>query len=343
MDRKNEEHLRMLLMSRYADNERGWRETQNKIDKTKRAKIVRWRVAASSVAAVAILFLFIFIPRNSTLDSISVVSADPGRNQAMLIMSDGSKVTLTDSSDIKITDVAGAKISVIAGKSINYESESIKAKNIRPATNTIIVPRAGTYSVTLSDGTKVWINSESELSYPVSFSCAKREVTLKGEAYFQVAHDREKPFVVNCNGNSVKVTGTEFNVEFYEEGRMVTTLINGGVTLFSSTGSAALKPGMQGVVSHNEITTFNVNPQLFTSWKDGLFEFDNLTLGEIVKRLSRWYDVEFTFNDKNLANNTFTATFPKDENLSFIVELIEKISSARFAFVEGKVVVSTKK
>lgn len=342
MEIKNEEQLKMALMSRHADVERGWKETQSKILRSNRNRLFRRGVSAvAAVAAVAILTIFIFSPGNDLPQNISVISAEPGRNQAMLIMSDGSKVTLTDSSDIKITDVSGASISVVEGKTINYENTNIVKS--QSAINTIVVPRAGIYSLTLSDGTKVWINSESKLSYPVAFNGEKREVTLSGEAYFEVAHNKNHPFIVHCNGNRVEVTGTEFNTEAYEGGKTTTTLVSGGVVLTGNSGSVILTLGMQGIISGNEISTLSVNANQFSSWKDGLFEFDNITLGDIVMKLSRWYDVDFVFEDASLANFTFTATFPKNENLSFIVKLIERISSAQFSLTDGKVVVSSKK
>ena len=330
----------MVIMNHHADPERGWEQTQLKILRAQRAKRARFWGAAASVAAILIISFFIFNPQMTVVDNSNLVSANPGKNQAVLIMSDGSKVSLSDSSDLKLTDVSGAEISIEDGKNIQYKNVPADLEKI--AINTIVVPRAGIYSVTLSDGTKVWINSESKISYPVAFSGEKREVTLSGEAYFEVAHDRNHPFIVNCNGNSVTVTGTEFNVESYDYKRTITTLVKGGVILSGSSGSVNLTPGMQGIIANKEISTLNVNAQQYSSWKDGFFEFDNMALGEMVAKLSRWYDVEFEFSNKELANLTFTATFPKEENLSFIVKLIERISSARFVTSNDKVVVYPK-
>jgi len=340
MENNTYKHLKMVIMNHHADLERGWEQTQLKILRAQRAKRARFWGAAASVAAILIISFFIFNPQNNVVDNSNLVSANPGKNQAVLIMSDGSKVSLSDSSDLKLTDVSGAEISIEDGKNIQYKNVPADLEKI--AINTIVVPRAGIYSVTLSDGTKVWINSESKISYPVSFSGEKREVTLSGEAYFEVAHDRNHPFIVNCNGNSVTVTGTEFNVESYDYKRTITTLVKGGVILSGSSGSVNLTPGMQGIIANNEISTLNVNAQQYSSWKDGFFEFDNMTLGEMVVKLSRWYDVEFEFSNEELANLTFTATFPKEENLSFIVKLIERISSARFVTSNDKVVVYPK-
>lgn len=333
------DRIRMVIMSRKADETRGWEETQRKIYQLQRRKRVRFWSAAASVAAVAIVAMFVFYPHQKGGTSIHAVSADPGRNQAVLIMSDGSSVSLSDSSNIKLKDASGAEISVENGKSISYGNTYGKSEKI--SINTIVVPRSGMYSVTLSDETKVWINSESRLSYPVRFNSDKREVTLSGEAYFEVAKDNKHPFVVNCNGNKVVVTGTQFNVNSYDQDRTVTTLIEGSVIFSGLSGSMSMTPGMQATISTEGISVKMVEPALFASWKDGFFEFNNMSLGEIVKILSRWYDVNFEFSNPQIAGVTFTATFPKDENLSFIITLLERISSARFTPSGDKVVVSS--
>ncbi|MCK9304699.1 MAG: FecR domain-containing protein [Bacteroidales bacterium] len=331
--------IRMVIMSRKADETRGWEETQNKIYQLRKKRKVRFWSAAASVAAVAIISLFVFYPNQKDITSLHAVNADPGKNQAVLIMSDGSSVSLTDSSDTKLVDASGAEISVEKGKNISYGNSLTKSEKI--SINTIVVPRSGFYSVTLSDETKVWINSESRFSYPVRFNGDKREVTLSGEAYFEVAKDNKHPFVVNCNGNKVVVTGTRFNLNSYDQDRTVTTLIEGSVIFSGLSGSMPMTPGMQATISTEGISVKMVEPAPFASWKDGFFEFNDLSLGEIVKILSRWYDVDFEFSNPQIAGVTFTATFPKDENLSFIITLLERISSARFAPSGDKVVVSS--
>jgi len=333
--------IRMVTMSRQADARGGWEKTRRKIYQVQRMKRLRlWSVAAS-VAAVAIVSLFVFNPQQKSNVDRLVVSADPGKRQAVLIMSDGSSVSLSDSSNLKLVDVSGAEISIENGKNISYKNSPLNDETV--SINTIAVPRAGIYSVTLSDGTKVWINSESRLSYPVSFRGDKREVTLSGEAFFEVAEDKKHPFTVNCNGHTVTVTGTQFNVNSYDQERTVTTLIQGSVIFSSPSGSIAMTPGMQATGTPEGMSTQMVNPSLYASWKEGIFEFDNMNLKEIAKILSRWYNVEFEFSDLDIANITFTASFPKDENLSFIIKLIERISSARFVSAGDKVVVCSQK
>lgn len=339
MDNRSEERLRMILMNQFADKQKGWEKTQLKIAKSKRTARLRLISAAASIAALIILSLFVFAPFDDINGDICLISAEPGKSQAMLIMSDGRVISLNDSSNVSITDASGAEISISEGKSIKYENTGNERADT--ASNSIIVPRAGLYSITLSDGTKVWINSKSRLSYPVAFSDSKREVSLWGEAYFEVAHNPQKPFVVVCNNTTISVTGTEFNVESYTQGNTITTLVNGGVSLSRGGKTVSLSKGMQGVATDSCITTNHVNVNEYISWKSGYFEFDNTTLAEITARLSRWYDVEFDFKDPTLMALTFSATFPMEENLSFIVQLIEKISSARFTPGEDKIVVSS--
>ncbi len=328
----------MILMSQFANKEKGWLATQSKILREKRSRKYKFITGAASIAAIVILSMFIFAPYNSKNET--VVTAEPGKNQAMLIMSDGKTISLADTSNL-LLDVSGTKVSIEDGKNIKYEV--IEEEKVDTSHNTIIVPRAGFYSLTLSDGTKVWINSESSLTYPVNFSGNIRGVTLSGEAYFEVAHNPDKPFIVKCGQSSVTVTGTEFNIDAYNEDKTVTTLVTGGVVLERGSFSAKLTKGMQGNASDEGIKTAFVNVNEHISWKDGVFEFDNTTLEQITTKLSRWYDVEFVHLDTNTKNLTFTATFPKEENLSFIVQLLEKISPARFSVEDGKIVVSSSK
>ncbi len=339
MENRSEERLRMILMNQFANRQKGWEKTQLKIAKSKRSARIRMITSAASIAALIILSLFIFNPLDYKNRDTCLITAEPGKNQAQLIMSDGKTIPLNDSSNISITDASGAEILISEGKSIKYKATNQEKADT--ALNTIIVPRAGFYSITLSDGTNVWINSESRLSYPVTFSDTKREVALWGEAYFEVAHNPQKPFVVVCNNTTIAVTGTEFNVESYKQGNTITTLVNGGVLLSRGGKTVSLSKGMQGVATDDGITTNHVDVNEYISWKNGYFEFDNTTLAQITARLSRWYDVEFEFDDPNLMALTFSATFPMDENLSFIVQLIEKISSARFTPKEGKIVVNS--
>ncbi len=341
MDKNSEERLRMILMSQFANKEKGWLSTQAKITKERRNRKYTFIAGAASIAAIMILSIIIFAPYNPKPRTETVISAEPGKYQAVLIMSDGESISLADSSNLHLRDVSGTKISIEDGKKIKYEV--IEKEAADTSRNTIIVPRAGFYSLTLSDGTQVWINSESSLTYPVNFSGKIREVTLTGEAYFEVAHNPDKPFIVNCHQSSITVTGTEFNIDAYNQDRTVTTLVNGGVILKRGSFSAILKKGMQGYVSNEGIKTEFVNVNEYTSWKDGIFEFENTTLEQITTRLSRWYDVEFDYQDTNTKNLTFTATFPKEENLSLIIQIIEKISPARFSIKDGKIVVNSTK
>jgi hypothetical protein len=332
----------MVLMSRRADNQKGWEKTQEKIAGINRKRRYNFVLATASAAAILLMFFFLYQPDSGNKnDRTAVVSAEPGKNRATLIMSDGRKVDLTDSTNTIVKDASGAKIKIDKGKKIDYKNSATASEN--PVINTIMIPRSGTFKVVLSDGTQVYINSESSLSYPVAFSGEKRAVTLKGEAFFKVAEDKRHPFVVQCDGNYITVTGTEFNVNSYDAGKTVTTLISGGVLLSNNSGTATLVPGLQGTMTTSGITLLRVDPSVYSSWVDGKFEFDNIELGEMLRILSRWYDVDFEFTDNDISKLTFTASFPKNENLSFIVNLIERISSARFVQEGAKVIVKKEK
>lgn len=157
---------------------------------------------------------------------------------------------------------------------------------------------------------------------------------LAGEAYFEVAANAERPFRVIYDNREVVVTGTKFNVSTYT-GELCVTLTEGVVSVANGRHQQRLQPGQQAVVSDEEIRVQQVETALFTAWVEGKFVFDNVRLEDIVKSLTRWYDVEFEFTDPTLKELTFTLSAPCDENLLFVVKLLEGVSSARFQ-AEGK-------
>ena len=230
----------------------------------------------------------------------------PGCQKATIVLSDGSTLELGDSTINSIID-KGLETGRSSTKMLTYfmiETDEL-------IYNTIRVPNGGEYLLELSDGTKVRLNSGSELKFPVNFKGDQREVTLKGEAYFNVSHDDSKPFIVNAIHSSVKVYGTSFNVMSYEEENIEQiTLVEGSIGVEFKGQQTIIEPGQQtnynvisGVVEVKE-----VNTDLYTSWVDGVFRFKNMPMREIAKKLSRWYDVEFFFANDAVSEFPFTGS-----------------------------------
>lgn len=205
--------------------------------------------------------------------------------------------------------------------------------------NTIVVPRGGEYELVLADGTRVWLNSESRLTYPVRFTGELREVKMEGEICFDVARKEEQPFVVRTADLAVKVLGTLFNMEAYpEDSRVTTTLVRGKVEVAVGDKTQVLQPDQQLSVEAGRFTLKQVVAEDYIGWTNGLFHFTEASLEEIMTKLARWYDVEFFFAKPDLKEAHFSLDIQRYENIATILSKLEKTGRARFR-VSGKTVV----
>ncbi len=317
-----------------------------RVGKIKRKRTIH---LVRSIAAIAILLIgsaFVFYWFNKTdvknLEPEIAEVIEPGSGKATLILGDGSFIGLEGMGDSIIQGLEGT---VILKKEANldYQNTSVNEEVL----NTIRIPRGGEYSLTLSDGTKVWLNSESELTYPVKFLKGQRVVTLKGEAYFKVTEDIEHPFVVNSPKISLEVLGTSFNIKSYNnDNKVEATLIEGNVRLVNLVNKeeVVLSPGEQGVLTSTS-TLFEVkqvDTWLYTSWKDGMFVFKNLALENIMKTLSRWYDVEVRFENPNLKNLHFSGDLERYEIINTHLDMISMTTNVEFKIIGNVVYVNDK-
>ena len=204
--------------------------------------------------------------------------------------------------------------------------------------NTLIVPRGGQYTLQLEDGTRIWVNADSRLRYPTRFSGPERIVELSGEAYFEVAKDAKRPFIVRTRGQSVKVYGTSFNVEAYsDEPQERTTLATGSVGVTCGGKEIRLIPGRQAVADVEAGTMFvrTVDPSVVCSWHTGVLAVENERLENILARLSRWYDVGFIYRNDELRNLHFTGDLERYADFNDILRLIRMTTSVDF-IVNGR-------
>lgn len=193
------------------------------------------------------------------------------------------------------------------------------------------MPRGGEYSLVLSDGTRVWLNAETELTYPTVFGKGERKLMLKGEACFEVVTDTARPFIVESFYNRVEVLGTRFNVSAYTgKSAVKTTLLRGKVKVSNRKGQLVLSPGEQAVCLEEEIEKCEVDARAVAAWVDGTFEFENMSLGEITDQLGRWYDVDFVFADQQLKAITFTGAATRYRELDFVLRMLEELARVRF-------------
>lgn len=302
-----------------------------------------WKYAALFILPLGVALILWQGMKNESVEvhrQFSAVSR-PGGERAILKLYDGKTIMLDSTMKSSlIAHEANVRIEMDSNHLLRYSShDSIEMANDNK-NNELIIPKGGEYQVVLADGTKVWLNSASRLIYPQSFMGKERRVVLSGEAFFDVAHDAERPFIVETSRMNVKVLGTRFNVNDYDDNEEVsTTLVNGSVEIFSGGQQAfRLVPGEQAYGKENELEKREVNVRLYTSWIDGKFLFNNTELEEIAKQISRWYDVEIFFSSENVKKVRFTGAIVKFKPLDDLVRMIESTSQVRFS-VKGKTIV----
>lgn len=208
------------------------------------------------------------------------------------------------------------------------------------------VPRGAEFKVTLEDSTMVWLNSESQLHYPSSFGDAERRVTITGEAYFKVAHDSDRPFYVETQGQLIRVYGTEFNVKAYPDDEIVyTTLESGSIALTRSNapgGELHISPGHQArfLKSDCSVNMRAVDPAAITAWRHGKFVFEGQNLRDIMRDLARWYDFEYEFEDPELENIVLMGSIPRYSDFNVAKTILERSGDISLTIVDDKVYIS---
>jgi putative anti-sigma factor len=265
--------------------------------------------------------------------------ARPGKEKAILKIAAQRPIRLDGEIDTLIITENGTKIKTDAGNMLSFLIDSAGYKTAQEE-NQLIVPRGGEYRITLSDGTRVWLNAASVLTFPPVFAGNERKVRLVGEAFFEVTPDTARPFIVATARMDIKVLGTSFNVSVYEDEETVhTTLVKGSVEVQPVQQEAImLKPGEQACLAGNRMTVKAVNTRQFTSWIDGKFMFCNTALEEISKQISRWYDVDIFFSSEQVKTICFTGAILRFEPLEELIRMIENTSNVRFS-VKGKTIV----
>lgn len=275
-------------------------------DTPRRTRRIWWNIPA---AAAALIFLFtgiyFFIADRDQPESAAITPEQilPGGNRATLTLADGQTINLSsEESGI----VIGNEISYLNGSEIlAYEQQAPGDKQVSRLM-ALTTPKGGQYQITLADGTHVWLNAASSLTYPVAFDGEKRVVSLQGEAYFEVSEDKSKPFIVNTAKQRIEVLGTSFNINAYDNEELTkTTLLSGTVQVNVAAngttrgGSQILAPNQQSIVDDSgKISVNKIDPYTTIAWKDGLFNFHGLSIDESLKQVERWYDVKVAYEGK---------------------------------------------
>ena len=301
-----------------------------------------WQWAAAAVVLFAIAGLFFFRPpaqkaamavKPATMPPANI---KPGAQKAVLTLADGSTVVLDSTLNGAFARQGNMQVIRQNGR-LQYIAAADKAAPPVEVFNTITTPRGGQYQLVLGDGTKVWLNAASSLRFPAGFGGATRDVEIKGEAYFEVAKDARHPFRVHVNGATVRVLGTHFNINAYDdESMMATTLLEGSVQISNGSAEEILKPGDQARLDSKGRMNLlhDVNTQQVVAWKDGFFQFDNAGLKTVMRQLSRWYDVDVEYRGAADQSMLFEGKLGRDLRLQQVLKILQK-SDVHFA-IEGR-------
>ncbi|WP_316840223.1 FecR family protein [Pedobacter gandavensis] len=300
-----------------------------------------WKFGWPKLAAAAIMLIALSIGFHFYNAPDKVISAPnqnisqrvkSANNSAMLTLADGRTISLSEAQNGEIAEQAGVTITKMKDGQLVYKGEA-KAS----AFNKIATPKGGQYQISLPDGTKVWLNAASSLSYPAAFTGAKREVRLLGEAYFEVAKNKKMPFVVYTEGQEVMVLGTHFNVNAYEdEVETKTSLLEGSVKvrLVNSAASAVLKPGQQAVFESNKLDVLAIDVAEAIAWKEGRFLFQEEDIRSIMRKIARWYDVDVVYAP-HVSMNKIGGRISRDTPLSAVLKMLSSTDKFNFK-VEGR-------
>lgn len=307
---------------------------------------VHWhRFAAAAVVIISAGAGVFYFYKKQLHESAILAAAEsnitPGRDQAILTLADGRKISLHEVSDGEIAEQSGFHITKTADGQLVYTStESISEEDGETQYNTIEAPVGGKWQVVLPDKSHVWLNAQSSLTYPTRFRGKERKVFLKGEAYFEVAHNTAMPFKVESHGQTVEVLGTHFNVMAYaDEPVMKTTLLEGAVKIATAKTAQLLRPGEQAHVKDNQVkVTKDADLEEVVAWKNGYFKF-NEDLQGIMSKISRWYNVEIEYEELPAPGYTFAGKISRERELSEVLKVMEYTGKVHFTIKERRIIV----
>jgi len=319
----------------------------NNVSSAKRpVKLFRMVIAAAMLVIVASAAYLIIKPFGGSEEFANDVL--PGRNRAVLTLNDGTRIDLDQRKAGQLAGQGTVSITKSANGMLTYKfiDQGKSAKNNSGLMNEISTPNGGQYQLLLSDGTKVWLNATSSIRFPVAFSAGERKITLSGEGYFEVAHDAKRPFIIYTAREQVKVLGTHFNINSYQnEPVSYTTLVEGRVEVTSNDTSAGksvhiLEPGQEAAVTNNGTAVNAADLEKALAWKNGYFIFHNENLKTIMRDIERWYDVTVVY-EGDFSDKRFEGSISRFKNVSEILRKFELTNSIHFK-IKGRRITVTK-
>ncbi|HAT93550.1 MAG TPA: hypothetical protein DCS36_14440 [Sphingobacterium sp.] len=300
--------------------------------------VLSWLWKAASIIAIIGVGLYFYL-HSPSADPNNLRVIVPGGNSALIQLANGKSVDLNK---IRIGDsVVSSAMVIVRSEDGTVQYKAIESKNSAAEKwNTAIAPRGGQYCLVLADGSKVWLNSDSRLKFPNMFPEGERSVEIVGEAYFEIAPNKQHPFYVKSKGQLIKVVGTHFNVSAYPEDKNTyTTLLEGKIILKpESAESVVMAPGEQAVFSGSSILVNQVEAVDYASWKDGFIRFNDENIKDVMAKLERWYSIEEVNYIGDVSNEVFTGKFNRKKNIDQILKSLEKTGGVHFK-VEGRRVI----
>ena len=339
-----QENMQEVAIGKIQD---AWEMFEKRVQGRLRMKRKRyWMWGVSVAASVVVVFCLIIYYHSDTGQDVNIAVQNivPGQYNAILEMADGATYHLGGQQG-SLQEKTGRQIKIDTSL-VSYLPVGDKQETPKEVVyNKLSIPRGGEYRIELEDGTKIWMNSESRLRYPVAFFNDTREVYLEGEAYFEVAKDPECPFFVEMEGVEVRVYGTSFNVNTHQKGCIQTVLVKGsiGVKVLASGTESVIKPGQMAEFKqgNTKVDVKEVNVAVYTDWKDGIFRFENQRLEDILTVLSNWYDVDVFYQTPSVKELHFSGYMERYKDVRVILEAITLSTGVTFS-IQGKTIIVSK-
>lgn len=326
------------------DTSRRWgqlKEVMEEPVRKGRSLLKVWGVVAAVVVAFVggLLYWQMTGSPQPEVKQVAIARIEQGGMRAVLITETGQQVVLQGLKDTCLNITGTETLNIREDGSLKY---SLSALSSMSEWHTLRIPKGGEYKIVLDDGTEIWLNSASELKYPAHFVGNERRVQLTGEAYFQVARNEAAPFIVETRDMDVKVLGTSFNVSVYEDEESChATLVEGRVEVNDKVNGekVVLTPGKQALLRGGEMTVREVNTKLYTLWRLDRFTFASEDMEGVIRKLSRWYNVDFFFANSSMKQKRFTGSLPKYADISQVLKMIEMTTDIKFEIKEHTIMI----
>lgn len=320
------------------DRNRIWWQVQTFIKNKRKKKRIRWSIAATIITSIISIGLWKYL----TTEKTTFHSLSSDSKEVQLIMADGSTINIGKITQDTLIQSTTNQIKISPQGELAYSGDSPKGQLLY---HTIYVPRGNEYHMVLSEQTEIWLNSESELRFPINFEGHERKVYLKGEAFFKVTKDTLRPFRVNTGKMEIEVLGTSFDIKAYQGTDPLAILVQGSIQVKdSATGKTCiLSPGYQAILRNNQLDTCRINTEEATAWKEGRFVFRDMPLAQLTQELERWFDIKIFFENNHLREHRFTGVIKRYNKIEDIGALIEETANVKFHIQGRNVIIQQQK